>query len=670
MDMQVDLQVVQHDGGDGDGDGDGGVGVGVGVGGVGDVLGVDGGVASPGAVGVGGGGVGEGVGVLGIGGGSSGVGGGGGRKNRDGERERHGVCPLCGKAQLRLFKPSQLMRHLTQGEHKWPRERADLEMPNILAQMREPTPAELELVRRRTSKQQRQQEQSPHMEASANSGNGTHNNRRVKPRLENVGGIVPVHQLPSTEAAPAHMQEQQPKGGILPYDSMDQLWVQQAQAEGYAQAEREVQASVEAELNQLRQQLADESKGLLDNAERMQTLHAENEHLQAQYAEMTKQFEDSKLKILELEGLLKRSNEQRAALDRELEHDLATHRKLLERWESRCHFAEAEADKWAAMAGGKAAKGAPLTPVRELARSSRLEGDEAERSFLDEGDGLTAADAGVDEGEPVERGDLTADGVVVLELMAAGHQVIVADNYFTGHKRNVQQWIGHPNFELIRHDVTEPLLVEVDRIYHLACPASPVHYKYNPIKTIKTNVLGTMNMLGLAKRTRARILLASTSEVYGDPQVHPQPESYWGHVNPIGVRSCYDEGKRLAETLMFDYHRQHNVDIRVARIFNTYGPRMHISDGRVVSNFVCQALRGEPMTVYKPGTQTRSFCYVSDLVEGLIRLMESDEIGPVNLGNPGEFTINELASLVKEVPLRGGLVRMADEFRERLGLTK
>lgn len=229
------------------------------------------------------------------------------------------------------------------------------------------------------------------------------------------------------------------------------------------------------------------------------------------------------------------------------------------------------------------------------------------------------------------------------------NEVIVADNYFTGSKDNLSKWIGHPRFELIRHDVTEPLLVEVDQIYHLACPASPIFYKYNPVKTIKTNVIGTLNMLGLAKRVGARILLTSTSEVYGDPLIHPQPESYWGNVNPIGVRSCYDEGKRVAETLMFDYHRQHGIEIRVARIFNTYGPRMNIDDGRVVSNFIAQALRGEPLTVQMPGTQTRSFCYVADLVDGLIRLMDGENTGPINLGNPGEFTVLELAKTVKEV---------------------
>ncbi|KAJ4911052.1 UDP-glucuronic acid decarboxylase 3 [Raphanus sativus] len=229
------------------------------------------------------------------------------------------------------------------------------------------------------------------------------------------------------------------------------------------------------------------------------------------------------------------------------------------------------------------------------------------------------------------------------------NEVVVADNYFTGSKDNLKKWIGHPRFELIRHDVTEPLLLEVDRIYHLACPASPIFYKYNPVKTIKTNVMGTMNMLGLAKRVGARILLTSTSEVYGDPLIHPQPESYWGNVNPIGVRSCYDEGKRVAETLMFDYHRQHGIEIRIARIFNTYGPRMNIDDGRVVSNFIAQALRGEALTVQKPGTQTRSFCYVSDMVDGLIRLMEGDDTGPINIGNPGEFTMVELAETVKEL---------------------
>jgi UDP-glucuronate decarboxylase len=223
--------------------------------------------------------------------------------------------------------------------------------------------------------------------------------------------------------------------------------------------------------------------------------------------------------------------------------------------------------------------------------------------------------------------------------------VLCLDNFFTGDKRNVEHLLQNPRFELIRHDVTEPILLEVDRIYNMACPASPVHYQYNPIKTVKTNVMGAMNMLGLARRVKARILQASTSEVYGDPHVHPQVESYWGNVNTIGIRSCYDEGKRVAETLFFDYHRQNGVDIRVARIFNTYGPRMSPDDGRVVSNFIVQALRGEPITIYGEGNQTRSFCFVDDLVTGLIALMDCDDFtGPVNLGNPGEFTIAELAN--------------------------
>ncbi|XP_024533395.1 UDP-glucuronic acid decarboxylase 2 [Selaginella moellendorffii] len=237
---------------------------------------------------------------------------------------------------------------------------------------------------------------------------------------------------------------------------------------------------------------------------------------------------------------------------------------------------------------------------------------------------------------------------LVDRLMARGDSVIVVDNFFTGRKENVIHHVGNPRFELIRHDVVEPLLLEVDQIYHLACPASPVHYKYNPVKTIKTNVMGTLNMLGLAKRVGARFLLTSTSEVYGDPIEHPQKEDYWGHVNPIGVRSCYDEGKRVAETLTMDYHRGDSVHVRIARIFNTYGPRMCIDDGRVVSNFVAQALRKEAMTVYGDGKQTRSFQYVSDLVEGLIRLMEGEHIGPFNLGNPGEFTMLELAQVVRE----------------------
>lgn len=288
-------------------------------------------------------------------------------------------------------------------------------------------------------------------------------------------------------------------------------------------------------------------------------------------------------------------------------------------------------------------------------------------------------------------------------LMTEGHEVICLDNFYTGHKRNILQWLDNPYFDCIRHDVTEPIRLEVDQIYHLACPASPVHYQYNPVKTIKTNVMGTLNMLGLAKRVKARFLLASTSEVYGDPEVHPQTEEYRGNVNTIGIRSCYDEGKRVAETLAFDYHRQNNVDIRVARIFNTYGPRMLENDGRVVSNFVVQALQGIPLTVYGTGSQTRSFCYVSDLVDGLVRLMNGDYMGPVNLGNPDEYTILELAQAVQAmvnpgaelihkplpqddprrrkpditkaktflnwsptVPLQEGLVRTVADFRQRM----
>jgi UDP-glucuronate decarboxylase len=236
---------------------------------------------------------------------------------------------------------------------------------------------------------------------------------------------------------------------------------------------------------------------------------------------------------------------------------------------------------------------------------------------------------------------------LVDRLMQAGEEVICLDNYFTGRKDNIAAWIGHPRFELIRHDVTESIRLEVDRIWHLACPASPVHYQHNPIKTAKTSFLGTYNMLGLARRVGARLLLASTSEVYGDPELHPQPESYRGCVNTIGPRSCYDEGKRIAETLCFDYNRMHGVAIRVVRIFNTYGPRMLPDDGRVVSNFIVQALRGEPLTLYGQGSQTRSFCYVDDLVEGLIRMMNSDHTGPVNLGNPDEFSIRQLAEMVR-----------------------
>ncbi|KAJ0431859.1 putative UDP-glucuronate decarboxylase [Helianthus annuus] len=292
---------------------------------------------------------------------------------------------------------------------------------------------------------------------------------------------------------------------------------------------------------------------------------------------------------------------------------------------------------------------------------------------------------------------------LVDRLMARGDSVIVVDNFFTGRKENVLHHLRNPRFELIRHDVVEPVLLEVDQIYHLACPASPVHYKYNPVKTIKTNVVGTLNMLGLAKRINARFLLTSTSEVYGDPLEHPQVETYWGNVNPIGVRSCYDEGKRVAETLTMDYHRGLNIEVRIARIFNTYGPRMCLDDGRVVSNFVAQALRKEPMTIYGDGKQTRSFQYVSDLVEGLMRLMEGDHVGPFNLGNPGEFTMLELAKVVQDtidpsakiefrpnteddphqrkpdiskanellgwqpvVPLQEGLPMMVSDFRQRI----
>ena len=289
-------------------------------------------------------------------------------------------------------------------------------------------------------------------------------------------------------------------------------------------------------------------------------------------------------------------------------------------------------------------------------------------------------------------------------LLGEGHEVICLDNFFTGRRENIFHLLDNPRFELIRHDVTEPILLEVDQIYNLACPASPVHYQYNPVKTVKTSVMGAINMLGLAKRVRARILQASTSEVYGDPLVHPQTEDYWGNVNPIGLRSCYDEGKRLAETLMTDYHRQNNVDIRIARIFNTYGPRMLEDDGRVVSNFIVQALRGQPLTLYGEGEQTRSFCYVDDLIEGLIRLMNIEDVyDPVNLGNPGEFTIKQLAEEVIKVcgsqsefaylplpaddprqrkpnitraqtllgwnptiPLREGLAKTVEDFRKRL----
>jgi UDP-glucuronate decarboxylase len=293
-------------------------------------------------------------------------------------------------------------------------------------------------------------------------------------------------------------------------------------------------------------------------------------------------------------------------------------------------------------------------------------------------------------------------------LLKDKHEVICLDNFFSGKRANIAHLRNDPNLELIRHDVVEPILLEVDRIFHLACPASPVHYQYNPVKTTKTNVMGTINMLGLAKRVRARILLSSTSEVYGDPEEHPQKETYWGHVNPIGIRSCYDEGKRVAECLMMDYHRQNHVDIKIVRIFNTYGPRMAVNDGRVVSNFCVAALRGEPLTVYGEGKQTRSFAYIDDLVEGMIRMMDApDFIGPVNLGNPDEFTMLELARMAIElskssstlvhmplppddptrrrpditlarerlgwqpkVPLREGLARTIEHFRRELGLTR
>ena len=244
-------------------------------------------------------------------------------------------------------------------------------------------------------------------------------------------------------------------------------------------------------------------------------------------------------------------------------------------------------------------------------------------------------------------------------LLNEGHDVICLDNFFTGSRDNIIHLLDNRRFELIRHDIVEPILLEVDRIYNLACPASPVHYQYNPVKTVKTSVMGTINMLGMAKRVKARILQASTSEVYGDPQVHPQTEDYWGHVNPIGIRSCYDEGKRVAETLMMDYHRQNNVDIRIVRIFNTYGPRMAENDGRVVSNFILQALKNQEITVFGDGSQTRSFCYVDDLIEGMIRMMENQQgfIGPVNLGNPQENSILEFAE--KIVSITGSASRIA-----------
>jgi UDP-glucuronate decarboxylase len=256
-------------------------------------------------------------------------------------------------------------------------------------------------------------------------------------------------------------------------------------------------------------------------------------------------------------------------------------------------------------------------------------------------------------------------------LIEAGHDVLCVDNFFTGNKENVSHLISHPRFELMRHDVTFPLYVEVDEIYNLACPASPIHYQHDPVQTTKTSVHGAINMLGLAKRVRAKILQASTSEVYGDPEVHPQPEGYWGRVNPIGIRSCYDEGKRCAETLFFDYWRQHQLRIKVVRIFNTYGPRMHPNDGRVVSNFIVQALKGEDITIYGDGKQTRSFCFVDDLVEAMLRMMatESDLTGPVNIGNPGEFTMLELAeTIIRLTKSRSKLVFMPlpqDDPRQR-----
>ena len=255
-------------------------------------------------------------------------------------------------------------------------------------------------------------------------------------------------------------------------------------------------------------------------------------------------------------------------------------------------------------------------------------------------------------------------------LLKDGHEVVCMDNFFTGRKTNIAHQLANPNFELVRHDVTDPFKYEVDQIYNLACPASPPHYQYNPIKTTKTSVMGAINCLGLAKRVKARVFQASTSEVYGDPAVHPQPESYWGNVNPIGRRSCYDEGKRCAETLFFDYYRENKVDIRVVRIFNTYGPRMHPNDGRVVSNFIVQALKGEDITIYGDGSQTRSFCYVDDLIEGFIRLMDQTEIvGPVNIGNPGEFTMLQLAEItLKLVGSKSKIVHQplpADDPRQR-----
>ncbi|ORX56422.1 NAD(P)-binding protein [Hesseltinella vesiculosa] len=264
---------------------------------------------------------------------------------------------------------------------------------------------------------------------------------------------------------------------------------------------------------------------------------------------------------------------------------------------------------------------------------------------------------------------------LVDRLMWMGHEVIVLDNFFTGSKRNVQHWIGHPHFELVSHDVVDPFMIEVSQIYHLACPASPPHYQYNPTKTVKTSVMGTINMLGLAKRTKARFLLTSTSEVYGDPEEHPQKETYWGHVNPIGPRACYDEGKRIAETLTYSYMRQNDVDVRVARIFNTFGPRMSPADGRVVSNFIMQAIRGEPLTIYGNGDQTRSFQYIHDLVDGLILLMNKPYTEPVNLGNTEEYTIKEFAESIRDkvdakVPIKLLPAAMDDPKKRKPDITR
>jgi UDP-glucuronate decarboxylase len=246
-------------------------------------------------------------------------------------------------------------------------------------------------------------------------------------------------------------------------------------------------------------------------------------------------------------------------------------------------------------------------------------------------------------------------------LLNAGHEILCVDNFFSGQRKNIERLLDNRSFELLRHDVTFPLFVEVDEIYNLACPASPIHYQFDPVQTTKTSVIGAINMLGLAKRLKVKVFQASTSEIYGDPEVHPQPETYWGNVNTLGPRACYDEGKRCAETLFFDYHRQHRLKIKVARIFNTYGPRMHVKDGRVVSNFIVQALRGEPITIYGEGTQTRSFCYVDDLIDGFVSLMDSREdiVGPINLGNPSEFTIRQLAEQV--IDLTGSRSRLTFE---------